>query len=61
MNDTNKLRATITRSGDTFHIRASKGDQSLTEEDYIQLQILEYQVRYYPDRVTLDTPIILGD
>jgi len=61
MNDTKKLRVTITRSGDMFHIRGSKGGQPLTREDHVQLQILEHQVRYCPDRVTLDTPITLGD
>ncbi len=61
MNVSNKLRVTITRSGDTFHIRACKGGHPLTQDDHIQLQILEHQVRYYPERATLDTPITLGD
>ena len=61
MSDTHKLRATVTRSGDKTRIRASKGGQPLTQEDHIQLQILEHQVMNDPESVTLDTPITLGD
>ena len=61
MSDTAKLQATVTRTGNTIRIRANKGGRPLTQEDRTQLQILEYQVTNYPDTVTLDTPITLGD
>jgi hypothetical protein len=61
MSDTTKLRAIVTRSGNTIRIRASKGGKPLTQEDHIQLQILEHQVMNYPERVTLNAPITLGD
>jgi hypothetical protein len=61
MDDTQKLQATVTRNGNTIRIRASKGGQPFTEEDRIQLHILEYQVMNYPETVTLDKPITLGD
>jgi hypothetical protein len=49
MNDTEKLQATVTRTGNAIHIRASGGGKPLTQEDYTQLQILEHQVRNNPE------------
>jgi hypothetical protein len=54
------LTATVSASGDTLHTCASKNGDTLTQEDYIQPQILEHQVMYHPESVTLDSPIILG-
>jgi len=61
MTHTKKLQAIVTRSGDTIRVRASKGGAPLTQEDHIQLQILEHQIRYYPESVSLNMPITLGD
>jgi hypothetical protein len=36
----------ITLEGDAYHVRAHKATP-LTDEDYIQQQILEHQLRYY--------------
>jgi hypothetical protein len=36
----------ITRAGDTYHVRPRKSTP-LYDEDHIQLQILEHQLRYY--------------
>ena len=36
----------ITLESDTYHVRARKST-ALNDEDHIQLQILEHQLRYY--------------
>jgi hypothetical protein len=36
---------TVTQQGSTYRVHAHK-DESLSQEDYIQLQILEHQLRY---------------
>ena len=39
------MTVTVTQQGSTYRVRAQK-DEPLSEEDYIQLQILEHQLRY---------------
>jgi hypothetical protein len=60
MIDTQKLTVIVTRRGSTFQVSVDKGSLRLTEEDQIQLQILEHQLRYRPETVTLNSPITLG-
>ena len=44
----------ITLEGDTYYVRARKSTP-LTDEDHIQLQILEHQLRYYGLQPRVDT------
>lgn len=54
-----KLTATVSNGADIVSIRSNKDGEALTHEDYIQLQILEHQVRHYPETVTFNSPIVL--
>jgi hypothetical protein len=53
------LSATVSRSGDTLRICASKDGEPLTQEDHTQLQLLESQVKHQSDSVTLNSSIVL--
>jgi hypothetical protein len=39
-----KLHVTLTRRGDTIHVRVHDNGLPLSDEDSIRLQILEYQI-----------------
>ena len=59
MNNNTKLTVSITRSGHTIHVSASKGGEPLTPEDHLQLQILEYQATNTSEGLTGNSPITL--
>jgi hypothetical protein len=44
MENSQKLRVSNIRRGDTISVRARKGGLLPTQEDHIQLQTLEYQI-----------------
>lgn len=48
------MNVTITLKGDSYHVRARKSTP-LTDEDHIQLQILEHQLTYYGLQPRVDT------
>ena len=44
MTASKKLRMSLSRRGDTIHLRVRNGGRPLTAEQQIQLQILEYEI-----------------
>lgn len=44
MTKQSKLRLSIIWRGNTIHVRARKNGQPLTQEDHIQIQILESEI-----------------
>ena len=54
-----KLTAAISNSGDVVRVRPSKEGEPLTQEDHIQLQILEHQVTDHPETVISNSPMVL--